>query len=64
MIERLNAVRALKVDESLGHCESSMYGGVNDQLAADMPSSMAVKPALAIECRRRCGGMFRKRDSM
>jgi hypothetical protein len=41
-----------------------MYGGVNDQLAADMPSSMAVKPALAIECRRRCGGMFRKRDSM
>lgn len=29
-----------------------------------MPSSEAVKPALAIECRGRSGGMFRERDAV
>jgi hypothetical protein len=29
-----------------------------------MPSSVAVKPALAIECRDRSGGMFRERDAV
>lgn len=29
-IKCLNAVRALEVDESLGHCESRMIGGVDN----------------------------------
>jgi hypothetical protein len=64
MIECLNAVRALEVDESLGHGERRMIRCVDNQLAADMPSSVAVKPALAIECRGRSGGMFRERDAV
>ena len=52
------------MDEGLGHCERRMIGSVDNQLAADMPASVAVKPALAIKGCRGRSGMCRKRDSM